>query len=358
MSAADEGRTEKGTAKKREKERQEGTVAKSNELNALFSLMAGFLALSFLGGYMINAMGEMMVHTFTEMGNLDTSGHIITVAHFYTERFLFIMLPTFLVIFFAVAIINVVQVGFQVTWKAIMPKFGKVNPFANFKKVLISKQSMVELLKTVLKIGVLSFLAYKATQSLWLEFTLMNQFTPVQISMKIWEYVQSVWIFVIAFALALGVGDYIWQRHQYEEKMKMKPSEVQDEQKQMQGDPQVKREQRMRGMQMLQKLMAQQTKEADVVITNPTHFAIAIMYKHGQMNAPKVVAKGMDHQALKIKKIAREAQIPIVENRGLARALYHSTDIDSEIPEKLFRPVAEILAFIFKLGKKRAGAHG
>lgn len=218
MSAADEGRTERGTEKKREKERKEGTVAKSNELNALFSLMAGFLALSFLGNYMMTAMGQLMRYSFVEMTNYSVPGHIITAAHYFTTRFMFIVAPFFLIIFVSVALINVVQVGYKVSWGAAKPKFGKVNPFANFKKVLISKQSMVELLKTILKICILSFLAYKATKPLLLEFVLMNQYTPVQIGLKMWDYMGDIWILVIAFAGALGIGDYIWQKHQYEEK--------------------------------------------------------------------------------------------------------------------------------------------
>ena len=216
----------------------------------------------------------------------------------------------------------------------------------------------MELLKSIVKMSVLSYLAYLAVRPLIGEFASLNQLTPMQIGLKTWEYASDIWLFITAFMLIIGFADFAWQKHQLEEKMMMRPQDVEDEQKQSTGDPKVKREQRLRGMRMLQELLSEQTREADVVITNPTHFAVALQYRHGEMTAPKVVAKGVDHMALKIRKIARKEEIPIVENRGLARALYYGCDVSQEIPNNLFRPVAEILAFVFKLGQERKTANG
>jgi len=356
MSAADEGRTERATEKQREKFRDEGSVTKSNELNSFVTFFAGFVVISFMGTHLALSIGEMIRHTFQNLTTLPLPGNLQTISFFYFQEYTLLLLPLFIALFVAVVAINIAQFGFKVSFKAIKPKFSKVNPIANFRKVLFSSNSLFELFKSVAKIIMLCYLTFWAIRPLIDEFLGMLQLTPIQTAMKTWEYVEAIWIVVIVFMLVLGIADYAWQRRQMEDKMKMKRQDVEDEMKQSFGDPDIKRRQRQKGRQLLQSLMAQQTKEADVVITNPTHFAVALRYRHGQMNAPKIVAKGLDHLALRIRKTARQANIPIVENRGLARALYYSADIGHDIPEKLFRPVAEILAFIFKLNRQRASA--
>ncbi len=357
MSAADEGRTEQATTKQREKFRDEGSVAKSVEFNSLFSYLAGFAVFSFLGAFIVHSVSDMMRYAFVELVNFSVAQHLQALTRFYFENLMLLLLPLFAVLFASVILVNILQFGFKISWKAAKPKFSKVNPLANFKKVLLSSNSLIELVKSLIKLGAVSFLIYLAVQPLLLQFPSLSQFTPLQIGIKTWEFAATIWIMFILFTALLGIADFAWQKHQMEEKMKMRPNEVEDEMKQMEGNPEIKKKQRIKGMQMLQNLMAQKTQEADVIITNPTHFAVALKYRHGEMNAPKVVAKGIDHLAMKIRKIARHAEIPIVENRGLARALYYAAEIDSDIPERLFRPVAEILAFIFRLNKERA-AHG
>ena len=357
MSAADEGRTEKATEKQRKKFRDEGSVAKSVELNTLFTFLMGLVSLSFLGGLLVNGMVRMMRQTFEQLANIQVTTQMDSISWFYVEEFLWMMTPFLVILFVGVVLINILQFGFHISWKAIKPKFTKLNAIANVKKVLFSKQSLVELVKSVAKISFISYLAWLACQPLIQEFRYMFLLTPVQIATKTWEYASDLWLMIIIFTAILGIADYTWQKYQLEDRMKMRPQDVEDETKQAMGDPQIKKEQRLRGMRMLQNLLSEKTKEADVVITNPTHFAVALQYQHGKMRAPKVVAKGVDHLAFKIRKTARQAQIPIVENRALARSLYYAADLDGEIPERLFRPVAEILAFIFKLRKERS-AHG
>lgn len=352
MSAEDEGRTETATEKQREKFRKKGSVAKSAELNSLAAFLAGYIALSFLGGYILIELMAIFTYTFEELYKHSLTSTIDGVSALVIERIAVLLLPFLLILMVFVFVTNVMQFGFKITWEAVKPKWNKLNAFANLKNVLFSAQSMMELLKSCLKISILSYLVFIAILPLTEEFMSLNQLTPVQIGLITWEYARSIWFMIILFMLFLGIADYSWQKYQLEQKMKMKKQDVDDEQKQMMGDPMVKAKQRQKGMQMLQQIMSEQTKDADVVITNPTHFAVALKYSHGQMGAPKVVAKGIDHLALKLRKIARTNSVPIVENRGLARSLYYSTDVGTEIPEELFRPVAEILAFVFKLNKE------
>ena len=275
---------------------------------------------------------------------------------FYFGRYLAFMGPLFAGLFLSVIVVSRFQFEFKISWKAIQPKFKKINPFANIQKVLISKNSMMEAFKFTTKIFIMALLAWTAIKPLTDEFASLFYFTPVQIGMIVWDYAKSIWIMIIAFMVVLGLGDFAWQKYQLENKMKMTKNQIKDEHKQIQGDPKTKMRQRQKAMELLQSLMRQGTQEADVIITNPTHFAIGLKYTHGAMGAPKVVARGLDHMALQIRRLARQSEIPIVENRALARALYYSTETGMEIPDNLFKPVAEILAFIFKLRQKRASA--
>lgn len=355
MSAADEGRTEEATPKKRAKFRQEGSVAKSQELTSFSQFLVAYIVLSSFGSLIVMGLGEIMIHTFTHM-EIDPNTDLMPLATLYVGKTILLLLPLFTALIIGAVAIARVQFDFQISWKALQPKWSKVNPFSNFKKVLISKHSLMELGKSLAKLIVMSFLVWIVVKPLISEFLVMYQFTPLQIAMKTWDVAKDIWLLVIVFMGILGVGDFVFQKHQLEEKMKMTKQEVKDEMKQSEPDPAVRGKIFQRGREILASLMQEATTGADVVITNPTHFAVALKYKHGDMGAPKVVAKGMDHLALKMRKLARTNMIPIVENRGLARALYHNTDVGAEIPESLFKPVAEILAFIYKLERERAGA--
>lgn len=307
------------------------------------------------GGATYLKMGDMFRAAFNNIAMSVETDYQPLVSDYFVEYIGFI-LPLYAALIGSVIIISRLQFTFEISWKAIQPKSDKINPFKNFKKVLISKQSAMESVKFTAKILVMGFLAWLAIQPLASEFPAMFQFTPNQIGIIIWNYTSAIWLLIILFMVVLGIGDFAFQYNQMEEKMKMTPFEVKDETKQAMGDPKVKQKQRQKSMEMLQKLMQQGAKEADVVITNPTHFAVALAYKHGKMNAPKVVARGVDHLALSIRRTARKNEVPIVENRALARSLYYSTELGSEIPDRLFKPVAEILAFIYKLKQEQARA--
>ncbi len=353
MSAEDEGRTETATAKKRTKFREEGSVAKSQELSAFSQFLLGYIVLSSFGGTMALALGDLMSYGLTHL-QFDLDTDLMQLATMYLGQTMLMLMPLFAALVIGAIVIARLQFDFHVSWKAVAPNWSKVNPFSNFKKVLISKHSLMELIKSLIKLAVLSFLTWLVVKPMIGEFLVMYQFTPIQIGIKTWEIALEIWLLIILFMGVLGIGDLIFQKNQLEDKMKMTKQEIKDEHKQQEPDPMIRGKIMARGRQILQSLMQQATAKADVVITNPTHFAVALSYKHGAMGAPKVVAKGVDHLAVKMRRMARSKMVPIVENRGLARALYFSTDIGSEIPDTLFKPVAEILAFIYKLKKERA----
>ncbi len=352
MSAEDEGRTETATAKKRSKFREEGSVAKSQELSAFSQFLLGYIVLSTFGGTMAITLSHIMTYGLTHL-RMDLETDLMSLATTYLTQMLLLLAPLFTALVVGAIAIARVQFDFHVSWKALEPKWTKVNPFANFKKVLISKQSLMELAKSLTKLAALSYMTWLVVEPMLGQFLVMYQFTPIQIGMKTWEVALDIWLLIILFMGVLGIGDLIFQKRQLEDKMKMTKQEIKDEHKQQEPDPMIRGKLLARGRQILQGLMQQATAKADVVITNPTHFAVALSYKHGSMGAPKVVAKGVDHLALKMRRMARSKMVPIVENRGLARALYFSTDVGNEIPDTLFKPVAEILAFIYKLKRER-----
>ncbi|CAM2068555.1 flagellar biosynthesis protein FlhB [Sulfidibacter corallicola] len=356
MSAADEGRTEKGTAKKRQKQRDEGQVLRSMEVNNLVQYIVAFAVISAWGGVVAYGLGDIMRHVLANATNIDVVGDSNLINQFYFARYLILLLPIFLPLLVAALAANIAQVGWHITWTPVKPKLSKLNVFANLKRTLASVNSLMELAKSVAKILVLTLMIYYAATPHLVDFHGMTELTPMMVVSRVWDVVYSIWMMMILFMIILAAIDYAYQRYRYEEDLKMTQFDVKDEQKQALGDVKVKQRMRQLGYQRLMQLMAQNAANADVVITNPTHFAVALEYKHGQMNAPRVVAKGIDHVALRMRKAARKKQIPIVENRGLARGLYYSTEIGEDIPDQFFRPVAEILAFIYKLNKQRATA--
>lgn len=353
MSAEAEGRSEKPTQKQKDKFRKEGSVAKSVEVNTFAQYLTGLLVISFAGIFIFRALADITVHALEQVPHAPRGDTTFVMLNEYALHLAVPLIPILAIIWLGIFAVNVAQFGFKISWKAIEPKWQKLNVFKNFKNIMISSRAIMELAKSVVKIIVLGTITWHVMQPIFEEFTQLYQLSPVQIGGVMWEYARTLWIQFILFVLVLAAIDASWQRYSLNQKMKMTKSQVKDEMKQAEGDPMVKGKQRSRNLQFMKSLMLQNVKDADVVITNPTHFAVALGYKHGQMDAPKVLAKGVDYLALSIRKQARKHAIPIVENKPLARALYYAGDIGAEIPERLFRPVAEILAWIFRLNKER-----
>ncbi|MGN1084334.1 MAG: flagellar biosynthesis protein FlhB, partial [Lachnospiraceae bacterium] len=266
---------------------------------------------------------------------------------------LVICLPVLIVAVVAAFVVNVVQVKWQVTTKPLKPKFNKFNP-ANGIKRIFSKDKIFELIKDVAKIALIFYIAYSELRDAAGAVVALYDFSLKQAVVYIGEFVIDLGIKLSAFYLVVGLADYIYQKLKFKRDLRMTKQEVKDEYKQQEGDPQVKGRIKSKMREVSQRRMMQKLPEADVVITNPTHFACAIKYDKAVSEAPVLIAKGADYLAQKIKEAAKENQIPIVENKPLARMLYYNVDLDSEIPRELYQMTAEVLAYVYKL--KHGGA--
>lgn len=346
-------KTEQPTGKKLSDAREEGRVAKSMELNSFAVFTSGLILLYISQKFISGQFSSMSKYIFGSLDTLELSQDLIQSYMTQGAMFYFItMAPVFLGLIVIGLGISISQVGFKISTKALTPKFDKFNVLSGVKKIFFSSKSMVELLKNLLKLSLISIFVYNIIFS-YIEDSpmLMNLTVP-----EIMEYMldagfSMVWKLAIPFAI-IAAADFIFQRYKFNKDNMMTKQELKDEMKQTEGDPQVKS--KIKGIQfsIARQRMMQDVPTADVVITNPTHFAIALRYDPIKDHAPKVVAKGVDEVAQKIKKIAVEHNIPLHEDRELARTLYKLCNIGDTIPENLFQAVAKILAYIFQLKKK------
>lgn len=351
---ADEGadKTEEATPKKLTDARKEGQVAKSQEINTSVMLLALFLMLKIFVGYIGNKFLEM----FAEIYNLfDVYGRERFSVGMGTEFVkkglidtLLIGLPLLAVALVVAFVVNVAQVKWQVTAKPLMPKFDKFNPIKGMKRIF-SKDKIFELIKDVAKIGMIFYVAYSELKKKSDAVVILYDFNLPQAISYIGDFIINLGIKLSFFYLIIGVVDYVYQKLKFKKDLRMSKQEVKDEYKQQEGDPQVKGRIKSKMREVSQRRMMQKLPEADVVITNPTHFACAIRYDKEKSQAPVLIAKGADYLAQKIKEVAREHEIPIVENKPLARMLYYNVDLDEEIPRELYQMTAEVLAYVYKL---------
>ena len=245
------------------------------------------------------------------------------------------------------ALVSILQVGWKVTAKPLKPKGDKFNPINGFKRIF-SKDSLFELLKSILKIGLIIYVAYTSIKGEANDIFILYDIPLNQAVVLCGNVIINAGFKISLVYLVVGIADFVYQKHRFNEDMKMTKQEVKDEFKNTEGDPAIKGQQRKRMQEASQRRMMQDVPKADVVITNPTHFAVAVKYDAQKNDAPVVVAKGQDYVAQKIKEIARDNNIHIVENKPLARMLFHNVDLGAEIPPELYRSVAEILAMIYK----------
>lgn len=266
-------------------------------------------------------------------------------------RVLLILAPFLLVGFLVCFVADLLQVKWRPTSKPLRPKFSKFNPVSGVKR-LFSLNSFVELIKSLLKIGVIAYVVYSYLKK---NMPPIFQFYDVSLNqgiMIIGSLVIGLGFRITLFYTIIAILDFVYQKIKFKRDMRMTKQEVKDEYKNMEGDPQVKSKQRQRMMEASRRRMMQQLPEADVVITNPTHYAVAIKYDPEVYDAPYVIAKGADYLAQKIKETAKEHHIEIVENKPLARMLYANVDIGSVVPPELYQAVAEVLAFVYHLQGK------
>ena len=352
---AEDDKTEEPTAKKIEDSRKEGQVAKSKELSSAASLFAIFLCLKFLMGFLSQRMVNVFKYFWGESANYSKSDFDHVDAWQIVGNVILYLIVTilpFLLIFFALDfIIQKMQIKWKVTTKPLEPKLNKISPLSGFKR-MFSKESLVNLLISILKIILFAYVSYIVVKDNIGLFINSYNYPIKDCLAGLFDLIIELGIKISAVYLVIGFADLLYQKWKHKQKLKMTKQEVKDEYKNQEGDPKVKGQQRQRMQQASRRRMMQSIPEADVVITNPTHFAVALKYDNTTTMAPVVVAKGADFLAQKIKDIAKENDIEIVENKPLARMLYSNVDIGSEIPAELYQSVAEVLAYVYKLKNK------
>jgi len=349
FAAEDEGRTEEPSEYKIRKAREEGRVAKSQELVAAVGLLLPALALALLAPYFARTMREMVVFYFSRAASADISRDAGPLAAAFFSYFARLAVPLAAVAVLGALFSNIVQVGFLFSIKPITPDFSRIVPhFGEFlRKTTFSMQGLFGLAKSVVKITIIGLIAYMSVRD-QIDRILSLFTTPFWTSVMFIGTLSIRLIIQAAIAtLILSVPDYLFQRHQYMESLKMSKEEVKEERKQQEGDPLIRSRLRERMRELLSRNMAANVPKADVVITNPTHFAVALEWEREKMIAPVVTAKGQDEVALRIRRIAEENGVPLVENRPLARALYAEVEIGDAIPEKYYQAIAAVLAHVY-----------
>lgn len=349
-------KTEDATAKKLSDSRKSGQVAKSTDLITAVLLLAFFLSIKMFIGY----IGDGFLSTYTKIySRIDMiSGEEFTnmTAYRLLQDGLFtiikIVLPLMAVGALVSFSVNLAQVKWVVSSEMLRPKFSKFNPISGFRRIF-SKDKLMELLKEVIKIGVIIYVAYDAFKDRQYILSMLYRMELTPAILLIGSIIIDLGIKISFIFVIIGVADYIYQKFKFKKDMRMTKQEVKDEYKQSEGDPQIKSKIRTKMREASQRRMMQQLPEADVVITNPTHFAAAIKYDRETAEAPVLLAKGEDYLAMKIKEVAREHNIEIVENKPLARMLYYNVEIGAEIPPELYQMTAEVLAYVYGLNKKR-----
>ncbi len=348
-------KTEDATSKKLKDVRNEGNVAKSVEIVTAATLLVLYICLRFA----IEFVGERLIHTFDTFFSL-----IPRIVHdgVQIDEFNYLLLQTlldigliiapFLILGFVIAFFsNSLQFKYQITTKPLMPKFNKLNPISGFKR-MFSMNTLIELLKSIIKVVAIGYISYSVLVEHVEELFLLYDMSINQGLLLMYDIILELLMKICIVFCVIAAADFMYQKWKFKEDNKMTKQEVKDEFKNQEGDPKVKGQQRQRMQQASMRRMMAAIPEADVVITNPTHFAVALSYESGRGQAPVVVAKGADFLAGRIKDIAREHSVEIVENKPLARMLYYNVELGAEIPPELYQAVAEVLAYVYQLHNK------
>ncbi len=350
FAAEDEGRTEEPTEHKIRKAREDGKVAKSQDVTQAIVLIFTAATLALIAGYMFREMGRMISFYFSNLTEIDVTETGL-IAGTFLRYFVRLTLPIGAVAFVAAVMGNVLQVGLLFTVKPITPDFKKITPnIPRFvQKSFMSAEALFNLAKALGKVMIVGVIVFVNIRSridqianlLWVPFLQSVRFIALT--------GLSILLQVSVVFLVLSIFDYYFQRRQHRESLKMTRQEVKEERKTYEGDPLVKSRLRQRMQEVLSRNMVRKVPEADVVVTNPTHYAVAMEYKRELMTAPTVTAKGQDLVAQRIREIAVESGVPIIENRPLARALYREVDIGDEIPQQFYEAAVAVLKQVYTM---------
>ncbi|MGM0608884.1 MAG: flagellar biosynthesis protein FlhB [Candidatus Muiribacteriota bacterium] len=345
-------KTEDATPRKKQKEREKGNVLKSMEVNTLAIIAAGFISIMILGRFIFENLTKFTYRAFTNLEFQIADTPQLTVL--YSESLYAVFFSAgiiFAAVFIAAIVANVAQVGFLLTFEPFKIEFNKFNPASGLKKIF-SLKNIMEMFKALGKIIIISYFPLRTIKLHY--YDLLNTIRmEMMLGFGIIFEVLTIILWQILFALLIiAIIDFIYQKYEYEKKLKMSKYDVKKEREDMDGKPEIKKAQKRKIQELLRKNMMNELPQADVVVTNPTHYAVAIKYVDESGNPPYVVAKGAFKLAQKIKEIAKDNEVPIIENKPLARGLFKEVELGDYIPEEFFKAVAEILAWAYKVKNK------
>lgn len=353
---ADKGaqdKTEKPTPRRRGKAREKGQVAKSQELAGVGVLLAGLTSLYLFGGYFYQQLSELSRRFFRDAAQIRLS--LDGLGQLATELWVFFFVtvaPVFVAVVLAAVLVNLAQVGFLMAGERIKPDLKKINPLSGFKR-WFSLRMLVDLFKNLGKLAVVGWVAYLTVAAEWDNLPKLGDMEVREAMLYIVAVCFRIFWRTVLAMLVIALLDWAYQKYEYEKNLRMSKQEIKDEFKQTEGDPQIKSRIRSIQRDQARKRMMAAIPLADVVVTNPTHYAVALGYKAAEMDAPQVLAKGMNHLAQRIKDLARENRVPIVEDPPLARALYKQVEVGQEIPFELYEATATLLAHVYRQQKRQ-----
>lgn len=348
-------KTEQPTPKKLQDAAKKGQIARSKDMGTAFVLIGSAAAILVFGKMLAMAMLDITQRMLRlTPKDIFEPNSMFTAWGAAGERLAAPLAGIFLIILIAAFIGNCLLGGFNFSWEAAGPKLSKMSPIQGFKR-MFGLQALVELLKSILKVIVVVGIAYLLLKLFFFDImalSLMSEPNNIESAMYF-----LAWLFLglCASVSVIAIVDAPYQKWNHIKQLKMSLQEIKDEYKNSEGDPQIKARIRRTQMQMSMKRMMQEVPKADVIVTNPTHYAVALKYDQGKFRAPVVVAKGVDEVALHIRKIAKEHKVPVIESPALARSIFHTTELDHPIPEQLFAAVAQVLAYVYQLNMYKKG---
>lgn len=346
-----EDKTEEPTPKKLKEAREKGQIAKSVDLTSSIILMGATVILIVLSSFYYEYGRAFINQSFRLINKNELSyKSIMSIVLFMIKNGFIASMPIILTVMILGIISNIAQIGLVISKEGLKPQLSKLNPINGFKR-FFSKRSIIELFKSIAKISVIAYFSYKYVSSVIFDILKISDLNPEGIFPFASKIINGQLIRLVFILFTLGIIDFVVQKRQLKKELRMSKEEIKEEMKQTEGNPQIKSKIKQKQREIAMRRMMHEVPKATVVVTNPTHFAVALKYERGQSGAPKVIAKGSDFLALKIKEVANKSDVPIVENKEVARSLYYKCEIDDEIPIELYQVVAEIIAYIFSLKK-------
>lgn len=343
-------KTEKATPKKRADLRKKGQVLQSREVPTSLVLLIMILAIRIFGGNIYLGLNKLFnIFAFQDSGyNFQEPSEIMRMITYVVLELLKMTAPFFIIAVIIGVLCSYVQIGFLFTLEPIKPKFSHINPINGLKK-MFSVRSLFELAKSIIKVILVSWVAYSSIKGEFTDVLKLMDLEAGQIAAYLIDTALKIAVKICFFLLIIAGVDYFFQWRRYEKDIRMSKQEIKEEYKQIEGNPEIKSRIKRKQREISMRRMLSEVPKADVVITNPTHYAVAIKYEPQKMSAPYVVAKGVDYMAQRIKEVAKENRVHITENKTLAQALYNSVEVGEAIPQELYKAVAEVLAFVYSM---------